>query len=219
MFLHQGLGYASLRGRPYSFRDRTSLIAVFSIAKWGNTHRAGPGSPVEVRRSADPVLACELVRPDARFPVLQDRDDLRICELRLPHDNPLAAESTIHLCPRRGSLRLVEDTNDGRKCHAVSCRDHHTAPLCRSARCAAHAFAKSSGPRVKCPQRCAMGSRADAQPYVRTRARSLSSSFGENGHCVTWLICPYMALDAIVVVWHSAPYEGPPCVPRQAGVG
>ena len=33
MLLHQDLGYVSLRGRLYYFRDKTSLIAEFSIAR------------------------------------------------------------------------------------------------------------------------------------------------------------------------------------------
>src|SRR5262245_4249000 len=43
-------------------------------------------SPLEERRLADPVLPCEIRDRDAALCVLEHRDDLRLTELRLPHD-------------------------------------------------------------------------------------------------------------------------------------
>ena len=96
MFLHEHLGRLSLRERLYSFLDRTSLIAAFSSASSAYMRLSFAFSasssfirlssetltppyfapPVEVGCTADPVLPRQLAQCDARFPFLQDRDNL-----------------------------------------------------------------------------------------------------------------------------------------------
>src|SRR5687767_1776923 len=104
MLPHQHLGDLSLRGRPYSFRFRTSLMAAFSSVRSAYLRFNFAFSASSSRRrftsdtEAPPYLlrhlkkvalltrTYDIGRPLApALGVLEDSNDLGLAEFRLPH--------------------------------------------------------------------------------------------------------------------------------------
>jgi hypothetical protein len=139
MVRHQQLGHLSPRGRRHSFRLSTSLIAAFSRARSayirfnlafsasssGAVSRPRPSrlrtcSATEECRPADAVLA-QVGDGHATLSLLQDPDDLRLAELRLPHGCSLLRSSLLFRClPDGGAYDRCPFTPSAR-CQALAC--------------------------------------------------------------------------------------------------